>query len=72
VECENKSVGCNNRGEWNHFMRNMPRNHEIKELQKNSPIGHCTPNIESANVKVKVKVKQSHYRPCLALRVLGG
>jgi len=29
----------------------MPGNHDVKELQKNSHIGHCTHTSESANVK---------------------
>ena len=50
---------CNNRGKWNRFkitqtiLSNIPRKHEIKELQKNSHIGHCTHTTESANEKVQ-------------------
>ena len=34
-------------------LSNISRNHEIKELQKNSHIEHCTHNSESADVKVQ-------------------
>jgi len=34
------------------YLGNIPGNNEIKEIKK-QPIGHCTHNIESANVKVK-------------------
>ena len=33
------------------MMINIPRKHEVKELQKNSHIGHCTHTSESTNVK---------------------
>ena len=32
---------------------NIPGNHEVRELQNNSHIGHCAHNSESANVKVQ-------------------
>jgi len=35
------------------YLGNIPGNNEIKEIQKNSRIGHCTHNIESTNVKVQ-------------------
>jgi hypothetical protein len=35
------------------YLSDIPRKHEIKELQKNSRIGHCTHTTESANVKVQ-------------------
>jgi hypothetical protein len=35
------------------YLSNIPGNHEIKELQKNSHIGHCTCTAESADVKVQ-------------------
>ena len=35
------------------YLNNVPGKHEIKELQKNSHIGHCTHNSGSANVKVQ-------------------
>jgi hypothetical protein len=35
------------------YLSNIPGKHEIKELQKNSHIGHCTHITESANVKYK-------------------
>jgi hypothetical protein len=35
------------------YLSNIPRKHEIKELQKISHTGHCTHNMESANVKVQ-------------------
>ena len=34
-------------------MSNIPGKYEIKELQKNSHIGHCTHTTESGNVKVQ-------------------
>jgi len=34
------------------YLSNIPRKHEIKELQK-SHTGHCKRNTESANVKVQ-------------------
>jgi hypothetical protein len=34
------------------YLNNIPGKHEIKEIQKNSHIGHCTHNAESADVKV--------------------
>ena len=34
-------------------LSNITDKHEIKELQKNSHIGHCTHTAESANVKVQ-------------------
>ena len=34
------------------YLSNIPGKHEIKALQKNSHIGHCTYITESANVKV--------------------
>ena len=34
-------------------LSNIPGKHEIKVLQKNSRIGHCTHTMESANVKYK-------------------
>ena len=35
------------------YLKNKPRKHEIKELQKNSHIGHCTHASESNGVKVQ-------------------
>jgi hypothetical protein len=35
------------------YVSNIPGNYEVKELQKNSHIGHCTHTSESANVKVQ-------------------
>ena len=46
-------------GDWKHFKisQTIPeqhtRKHEIKELQKNNHIGHCTHTTESANVTVQ-------------------
>jgi hypothetical protein len=34
-------------------MSNIPGKHEIKELQKNSHIGHCTHTAGSGNVTVQ-------------------
>ena len=33
------------------YVNDIPGNHDVKELQKNSHIGHCTHTSESANVK---------------------
>jgi hypothetical protein len=35
------------------YVSNIPRNHEVKELQKISHIGHCTHISESANVEIQ-------------------
>jgi hypothetical protein len=35
------------------YVSNTPGNHEVKELQKSSHIGHCTHNSESANVEIQ-------------------
>ena len=35
------------------YVSNIPGNHEVKELQKNSHIGHCTNTSESTNVKMQ-------------------
>ena len=35
------------------YLNNIPGKHEIKELQKNSHIGHCTRTAGSAGVKVQ-------------------
>jgi len=35
------------------YLSNIPGKHEIKEIQKNSHIGHCTHTTESANVNVQ-------------------
>jgi ribosomal protein L23 len=35
------------------YLSNTAGRHEIKELTKNSRIGHCTHTMESANVKVQ-------------------
>ena len=35
------------------YVSNIPVKHEVKELQKNSHIGHCTHTSESTNVKVQ-------------------
>jgi hypothetical protein len=35
------------------YLSNVLGNHDIKDLQKNSHIGHCTHTLESANVKVQ-------------------
>jgi hypothetical protein len=35
------------------YLSNIPGKHEIKELQKNNHIGHCTHTTKSANVKVR-------------------
>jgi len=35
------------------YLSNIPGKHKIKELQKNSHIGHCTHITESSNVKVQ-------------------
>ena len=34
------------------YLSNITGKHEIKGLQKSSHIGHCTHNVESANIKV--------------------
>jgi catabolite regulation protein CreA len=33
------------------YLSNIPGKHEVKELQKNIHIGHCTRTAESANLK---------------------
>jgi hypothetical protein len=33
------------------YVSDIPGNHDVKGLQKNSHIGHCTHTAESANVK---------------------
>ena len=48
------------------YVSNIPRNHEVKELQKTTILG--TTHILQ---KVKVKLKQSRYRPGVAQRVPG-
>jgi hypothetical protein len=35
------------------YLGNIPGKHEIKELQRNSHIGHCTHTAESTDVKVQ-------------------
>jgi len=35
------------------YLSNIPGKHEIKKLQKNNNIGHCTHTAESVNVKVQ-------------------
>ena len=35
------------------YVSNIPGNHEVKELQKNSHIGHCTHTSKSANVEIQ-------------------
>jgi hypothetical protein len=35
------------------YVRNIPGNHEVKELQKNSHIRHCTHTSKSANVEIQ-------------------
>jgi len=35
------------------YVSNIPGNHEVKELQENSHIGHCTHTSESANVEIQ-------------------
>jgi len=35
------------------YVSNIPGNHEVKELQKTSLIGHCTHASESTNVKIQ-------------------
>jgi len=35
------------------YLSNVPGKHEIKELQKNSHIVHCTQTAENADVKVQ-------------------
>ena len=35
------------------YLSNVPGKNEIKELQKNNNIGHCTRTVESNNVKVQ-------------------
>ena len=35
------------------YVTNIPGNHEVKELQKNRHIGHCTHTSESANVEIQ-------------------
>ena len=35
------------------YPSNMPGKHEIREMKKNSHIGHCTHTAESANRKVQ-------------------
>jgi hypothetical protein len=39
------------------YASTIPGNHEVKELQKNCYIGHCTHTAESADVEV-------HYSQC--------
>jgi hypothetical protein len=34
------------------YVSTIPGNHEVKELQKNCHIGHCTNTSESADVEV--------------------
>jgi hypothetical protein len=51
------------------YLNNMLVKQDIQELHKSSHIGHCTHTAENTNVKVKVKVKQSHCRPWQALRL---
>jgi hypothetical protein len=35
------------------YLNNIPGKHEIKVLQKNNHIGHCTRTTRSANVKIQ-------------------
>jgi hypothetical protein len=35
------------------YVSNIPRNHEVKELQKTAILGHCTHTAESANVQIQ-------------------
>jgi hypothetical protein len=35
------------------YVSNIRVNHEVKELQKKSHIGHCTHTAESANVEIQ-------------------
>jgi hypothetical protein len=35
------------------YLSNIPGKHEIKEIELNSHIGHCTHTMESTNVKVQ-------------------
>jgi len=35
------------------YVSNIPGKHEVKELQKNSHIGHCTHTAVSSDVKVQ-------------------
>jgi len=35
------------------YLSNIPGKHKIKEIEKNSHIGHCTHTTESTNVKVQ-------------------
>jgi len=35
------------------YLSNIPRKHKIKEIEKNSHIGHCTHIMESADIKIQ-------------------
>jgi len=35
------------------YMSNIPGKHEVKEMQKNSHIGHCTHTSESTNIQIQ-------------------
>jgi hypothetical protein len=35
------------------YVTNIPGKHDVKEIQENSHIGHCTHTSESTNVKVQ-------------------
>jgi len=38
---------------FRNYVSNIPGNHEVKELPKNSHIGPCTHTAESANVEIQ-------------------
>ena len=44
------------------YLSNAPGKYQLKETQKNSRIEHCTPTLESANVKVQnIFSRAKHY-----------
>jgi hypothetical protein len=53
------------------YIRNITGKYVIKELQKKQPYWALLHTSGSTNVRVKVKVKQSRYRPGVAQRVPG-
>jgi hypothetical protein len=73
VEGKNKSYTCNNGGNWNiskslrKYLSNIPVKHEIKEIQKNSPIGLCTHTSGTTGVRAQ---KVSHGRQSYTYSIL--